>query len=482
MKTDSRSPSSFRSVDSCLSPLLVAVALTAAGCATLPKVDQDLLAAVRADNVAEAERLLAAGANINGRSVLYHDGSSPLAWAAEWGAERTAEWLLARGADVNEADRHGATPLHIAAYRAQPAVAALLLRHGANVSAQTQDGWTPLQSALARLAFAPATATPSEVEVAKVAGIMKLLLASGARVDVRGSAGVTPLHLAALTGQRALVRMLIDSGADVGARSNNGSTPLYQAAKKDAPEVVELLLARGAAVDARIEDGSTPLSAAAEWGDPQVAKVLLDHAADLNARDKGGATPLVSACRSLVSRYALHSLSPASERLRPRFSLVEIERARVELRDENGKFGAVARLLIDHGADPNVAAKDATPLRAAAIIGDRALAEDLIQHGASVDVEVQGETPLHAAIAESHGDVAELLIDKGANVNARNMSQRTPLHFLAAFMHDGKLAALLIQNGADVNAKDRAGHTPLENAVRIRNNEVAEVLRQHGAG
>jgi ankyrin repeat protein len=55
----------------------------------------------------------------------------------------------------------------------------------------------------------------------------------------------------------------------------------------------------------------------------------------------------------------------------------------------------------------------------------------------------------------------------------------TPLHLAAAKGHT-KIAELLIEAGADVNCKDRDG-TPLDNAVRFKQNEVAELLRQHGA-
>ena len=84
------------------------------------------------------------------------------------------------------------------------------------------------------------------------------------------------------------------------------------------------------------------------------------------------------------------------------------------------------------------------------------------------------------AIAEKHRDVAELLINKGTNVNARNMSQETPLHFLASFMDDRELAELMIAKGADVNAMDKDGRTPLAYATQERHGAVAEVLRLHG--
>ncbi len=48
-------------------------------------------------------------------------------------------------------------------------------------------------------------------------------------------------------------------------------------------------------------------------------------------------------------------------------------------------------------------------------------------------------------------EAAAVLIDNGANVNAVNLSGRTPLHFLAASIDDGKLAELMIRHGAHVN-------------------------------
>jgi cytohesin len=267
-------------------------------------------------------------------------------------------------------------------------------------------------------------------------------------------------------------------------------TALYQAARMDATEVAALLIARGADVNARTKGGKTPLMMAAIDGNARVARLLLEHHAEVNARANDGATALVEACRSLLIRYTLEASTPGAQDLRARAvgglsarnGAAELASARENLAKVKGEFGAVARLLAAGGADPNVATPTFTPLGAAAIVGDRALAEALIAHGARLDDTSTGESALHAAIAERHGDVATLLVEKGADVNVRNTPSRfTPLHFLAANLHDRNLAELMIQRGADVNAKDQAGHGPLEGALAAHNDEVAAVLRRHGA-
>jgi ankyrin repeat protein len=155
------------------------------------------------------------------------------------------------------------------------------------------------------------------------------------------------------------------------------------------------------------------------------------------------------------------------------------------MRKAKGQWNEVALLLIDRGADVNVAipgsADTDTPLLVASTVGDKALVAAFIGKGADVNgAKGANETPLHSAIAESHQDVAELLVGAGANVNARNMSQRTPLHFVARFMGSGGLAELLIAKGAEVKAKDKEGRTPLDFATAAGNASVAEVLRRHG--
>jgi ankyrin repeat protein len=67
---------------------------------------------------------------------------------------------------------------------------------------------------------------------------------------VTGSAGETPLHVAAIYGQGAVVQVLLDGGAAVDAVDACGCTALHLAVQQDHPSVVQQLLAAHAAVDA----------------------------------------------------------------------------------------------------------------------------------------------------------------------------------------------------------------------------------------
>ena len=94
-------------------------------------------------------------------------------------------------------------------------------------------------------------------------------------MDARDGDGATPLHNAALSGQRDVAALLLDRGANREARDNeNGATPLYHAAAWGRTAMVELLLARGADRNARTRSGVTPAEAAEKNGFPETAKLL----------------------------------------------------------------------------------------------------------------------------------------------------------------------------------------------------------------
>ncbi len=104
------------------------------GCAT------PLHRAVESGNLAEAERLIKEGADVN----AYSDDLPPLYYAVLSGKKEMVELLIANGADVNAKYNNGHAPLHEAAFGGQREVAELLISKGADVNAKSENGYTPL--------------------------------------------------------------------------------------------------------------------------------------------------------------------------------------------------------------------------------------------------------------------------------------------------------------------------------------------------
>jgi ankyrin repeat protein len=99
--------------------------------------------AAYAHNPEAAERLLAAGADVNAVSRASFTRVTPLGTAAFARAVDVARVLLDHGADSSLAGEGGGTPLHTAAANGSSALVELLLAHGADPAARTLEGKTP---------------------------------------------------------------------------------------------------------------------------------------------------------------------------------------------------------------------------------------------------------------------------------------------------------------------------------------------------
>ena len=118
---------------------------------------------------------------------------------------------------------------------------------------------------------------------------VKILLNAGASRDTHAKDGKTALHLAVEGGDREIAKILLDAGADIqakvgGYRLPNQESPLYIAVDRGAREIVELLIERGAKVDKGYQT-STPLNQAAVRGNKDIAKLLLAHGAKFSIHD-----------------------------------------------------------------------------------------------------------------------------------------------------------------------------------------------------
>jgi ankyrin repeat protein len=144
------------------------------------------------------------------------------------------EYLIERGADVNEKGEAWYTPIFGAAYRGDEAMVKLLLDNGAKI--------------------APFGSHNSAFNHAAQGGhiaIVKMFLDEGADINRNGIDGATPLHNAVIGGHVEMVKLLLDNGGDVNSEAAYGATPLHHAQWRDRVAIGRILLENGA--DTEIE-------------------------------------------------------------------------------------------------------------------------------------------------------------------------------------------------------------------------------------
>jgi len=242
-----------------LTAALAASLSTAAGQA----VEDPLLAAAEAGNLAEVKALLDGGRDLHVRGV---NGNTALHLAAMGGHAELISYLVSRKAGVDARNDFGETPLHRVDGRS---AAGALVDAGAMLEARdTEFDMTPLFNA--------------DLEVSA------FLIEKGAEVDASGPQGMTPLIWACQSGFLEKVELLIENGADVNAGGGKIKTALHAASNWGHVEIMRRLLVRDARIEARDGSGWTPLHWAAFEGGPEAAALLIDRGADKNARTLDG--------------------------------------------------------------------------------------------------------------------------------------------------------------------------------------------------
>jgi uncharacterized protein len=316
--------------------------------------------------------------------------------------------------------------------------------------------------------------------------IVNLLLRAGAKSTVTNRYGVTPLALAAINGNGRVIEALLKAGADPNTATAEGETALMTAARTGRVDAVKVLAAHGANVNAREHWlGETALMWASSENHSDVVRTLVEAGADIDARSNVLDAPVLEFPRSGGPNSPL-----------PRGGWTSLMFAA-----RDGALEA-ARTLAELGANLNLTALPET---------DLALKEADLKAAASG----VGTTALVLAIINVHYDLAAMLLDKGADPNIADLSgmaalyaavdmnslqwvQGRPAPVLTDRRDGADLVKLLLEHGADPNARlktgplkrhhdagstlnFREGTTPLIRAARTNDVMSMKLLLEAGA-
>ncbi|XP_041462756.1 transient receptor potential cation channel subfamily A member 1 homolog isoform X2 [Lytechinus variegatus] len=319
---------------------------------------------------------------------------------------------------LNEADKKDRTPLHHASQAGHLNVVKYLIENGADINAEGDNK---------RLAIHFAAMTkPGKSSRREESSVILYLLTQDVDVNARDAFGLTPLHIAAMRGNKpAVFNLLSVDNININEKDKHDMTPLHVACLHGNDDIVAMLVGVGAEIQSQDSTFSSPLHAACQGGHKKIVQRLLDV-----CKKKG----------------ILHTMltSSDSQNYTPLHLVVE------------GGFCDIVDLILAFGTD-----------------NDSQL--DLLNlEGSNLD------TPLHTACAGGHLHITKLLVERGALVESLNWDMATPLHHACANNHS-EVVKYLIEKGADTSVRDELHFTPLLTAADGGNIETLRVLLEEGA-
>jgi ankyrin repeat protein len=174
------------------------------------------------------------------------------------------------------------------------------------------------------------------------AAALKRLIADGAPLDPADREGRTPLLLAVAGNHTDAARVLIDGGANINAQAANQDTPWLLAGALGRADILKAMIPKGPDFSIRNRYGGSALIPACERAHVEAVKVLLTSGINVDHVNNLGWT-----------------------------CLLEI----VVLGDGGPRHVEVTRLVLNAGANPNIADKDGvSPLTHAKRKGQQAVA------------------------------------------------------------------------------------------------------------
>jgi ankyrin repeat protein len=447
-------------------------------------------AAMHQDNAA-VRALIQQKADVN---AALPDGATALHWAANEDDLDTVSLLIQAGANVKAKDRYGFTPLYFACTNGSAAVIRRLLDAGADPNAVDASRETALMTAtrsgsidavkalLQHGADIKAKDTVTQQTALMWAvrsnfpAAVELYLEYGAEINSRTRTGKTPAARPPGAGGGSHGTGIVRSGwpeQGFQGETPGGMTPLLYAARDGRTGIVRVLIAAKADVQQADVNGITPLLMAITNNHLDTAKLLLENAAAPNAADWWGRTPLYAAVEIRNRDYGRNNEHEIDRPAALGVIKMLLDRS-ASVNARTNEVPPTRRFVTPLGDLSWVDFTGQTPFLRAALAGDITVMRLLLEKGADPNIATfAGTTALMAAAGvnwmtgqtfteskEASMEAVQLCLDKGGDVNAKNSMGVTAV-IGAANRGADDILEFLVKKGARLDVKDKEGRTPL---------------------
>jgi uncharacterized protein len=261
---------------------------------------------------------------------------------------------------------------------------------------------------------------------------------------------IREFHTAVGDGDMALAEKMIGSSPDLISSpypdddQNKRIDPVFTAIDHQQPRMLGMLLKHGASAKTS-SSGQTPLDRATVFGDVEVMKTLLDAGANVDG---------------LTDDSRLGDLDNPSHctPLRDAVSCGHL---------------AIAHLLVERGAHVDL-------FSASGLGWTGFVTQQIKLHPDQTDFTDDWRyTPLCYAVAGGCAGTAEVLLSHGADITHTFDDGGTLLH-LATLNGYHDLMVVMLAHGADINVKNKAGETAMDFAIKYKQDDAAQLLKDHG--
>ena len=382
-------------------------------------------------------------------------------------SKEVVETIVNHSADVNATNKKNITALMIACTKGNKDVTIVLLDAGADTNISDTKGDTCLHCA---------------AQKERCTEILQAIISSHSiDVNVVNQKNVTALMIACGKGNEEAINVLLNAGADPHIANDYGDTCLHAAVEGNcSKDVLQKILSHGSGVNTTNKKNVTALMIACGKRNEEAINVLLNSGADPLIANDYGETCLHAAVEGDCSKDVLQKIINHG-------AVVNATNKKnvttLMLACEKGNKDAI-NLLLDVGADPNIADADGDTWLNYAAYGHRSkeVLPTIFNHGAELNTTNKNNiTALMIASQKGNADGISILMNAGADPNITDNKGATCIHHAVGGGCSKDVLERIVNHDADVNVANKKNITALMLACMKGSKDAINVLLNTGA-